>query len=72
MHGEMLGWFLWGNQKGRDHLEGRGVDSRITFKWIFKGILWAGFVWVRTETSVELLCTENEPLGCVKCRGYTA
>ena len=28
--------FRWGNLRERDHLEGPGLDERITLRWIFR------------------------------------
>jgi hypothetical protein len=44
---------LWGNLRGRDHLENPGVDGRIILIWIFrKSYLkaWTRLVWPRIET----------------------
>jgi hypothetical protein len=41
-----------------NHLEYRGIDERIIFKWILKkqdGWMCTGFIWLRIETSLWLL-----------------
>jgi len=42
------------NVKGRDHLEDLDVDGEITLEWIlgkYGGMVWNGFIWLRTGTS---------------------
>jgi hypothetical protein len=34
------------------------IDGRITYKWILEewgGVVWTGFIWLRIETSGEVL-----------------
>ena len=45
--------FWWGNLRGKDHLEDRGVDGRIILRWIFRkcGVgAWTGLIWLRIGT----------------------
>jgi len=37
-YGEKNGVYrvLWGNMRGKDHLENPGVDGRIILRWIFR------------------------------------
>jgi len=44
---------LWGNLRGRDHLEDPGVDVRIILRWIFRksGVgAWTESIWLRIGT----------------------
>jgi hypothetical protein len=46
------------NLKGTDHSEDLGVSWTIISEWIFGkegGKVWTGCIWLRTETSGELL-----------------
>ena len=36
--------FSWGNLRERDHLDGPGVDRRITLRWIFSKLV-GGMDW---------------------------
>jgi hypothetical protein len=43
---------------GRDYSEDPGIDGRIILEWILGKLdrkVWTGFIWLRIETSDELL-----------------
>jgi hypothetical protein len=47
--GEVQTGFWWGNLRKIDHLEDRGIDGRIIFRWIFRK--WdGGLFWLRIGT----------------------
>jgi hypothetical protein len=44
--------------EGKSHLEDLSIDGRIMLQWISEkqsGMLWTGFIWLRTRTSGRLL-----------------
>jgi hypothetical protein len=44
--------------KGRDNMEGLGIDERILLEWIlvkWGGKVWTGFIWIRIGTAGGLL-----------------
>jgi len=53
VRGEVHTGFWWGNLRGKDHLEGLGVDGRIILKGIFKkwDEAWPGLICLRIGTS---------------------
>jgi len=51
--GNMNTQFLWGDLRGRNHLENLGIDGRIKAKLIFKkwdGEAWNGLISLRIGT----------------------
>jgi hypothetical protein len=48
-NGEVHRGIWWGSLMEGDHLDGLGVDGRITVKWIFNkwdGEAWTGLIWL--------------------------
>jgi hypothetical protein len=48
----------WESQKERNHYEDLHVGGRIILRWILETqneVVWAGFIWLRIETSGGLL-----------------
>ena len=44
--GEAYTGFLWGNLRGRDHLEDPGVDGKIILRWIIRKWGCGGMDWI--------------------------
>jgi hypothetical protein len=65
--------FWWGNMKGRNYLEGLGVDEGIILKWVLQNNM--------QRCELDLSCSEqgqmvdccersNEPSGSIKCEEF--
>jgi hypothetical protein len=44
--GEVYAGFWWGNLRGRNHLEDRGVDGRIILRWIIRKVVCGSMDWI--------------------------
>jgi hypothetical protein len=45
--GEVRNTVFWVENLQGDHSEDLGVDGKIILKWILRGIVWKGFIWLR-------------------------